>query len=77
MISGKTNMNDSFTVTSNQWGVLISFPICPEEIMMLCKFYKKRYGYDIFDALIGQKYSSLCLTCEHDSKQWRKELGIE
>ena len=69
-------MNDSFTVTYKEWGVLISLPVGFEEIEVLLKFYKKRYGYDIFDGLIGQKYNSLCLTCEHDSQKWRKELGI-
>ncbi len=69
-------MDGSFTVTYKKWGVLISFPIGIEEISMLAKFYKKHYGYDIIDGLIGQKYNSLCLTCKHDANKWREELGI-
>lgn len=71
-------MNDPyFTVTYKKWGVLISCPIGTEELSMLFKFFKKRYGYDFIDGIIGQKYNCLCLTCEHDSKQWRMELGMK
>lgn len=68
--------NNGFSVTYHQFGVLISVPIRTQELSMLCKFYKKHYGYDFLDGLIGQKYNCFCLTCEHDAEQWKKELGI-
>lgn len=67
---------DVLTIQECKWGVLITFPIKTSLLIALFRFYKKNYGLDVIDGKIGQKFDCLCLTCDHSSAQWRKELGI-